>query len=450
MASTQDHSQEFSDYEKVYLQMSRAFKPIGKEHWGIHCICSIQVHDKDFGLTIKSLRNAWKSLAVDFPGLTVRPVQFTKQYQDLDEAILESWADETLHWDPSRQVDEIIQDAPPSDLPSLHFLPQSSEIVFLSQHWRTDALGCCVILDRLIDHLGAKQVPAELSRTARPQLSPCLETAAGASFDVDEEIQTYALETIEAFHAQAVRSGGLPYRGDDTLPPGNTRHRELIFSIDDTDHIAQACRSQDFTVSAAIHTALARAYFSFTDVEEQKQKGYTTVMAVNARPHLQSPYDQPSHACQSYVASITPTVPYNADFATTAQDLTHQYKTWCNDKLLKSLCWAYKYHLEKLTKPRRAPTGADAPPPKPPSGVTLSSLGIVEKHLRSEHGSVSVAKFRFGVSMMTRQTLLYAWTFRGELTLSLDYNEAYYSEEMAQEVLDKVRGHLVAGLELES
>lgn len=449
---------QFSDYEKVYLQMSRAFKPLKKEHWAVHCVCSIKYKPRTAGEgtldTYKALRNAWKRLAVEYPGLTVRPVEFTKHYVALNEAVLEAWASETFFVEDEACADDIVADSEPRELPNFHYLPHDSEIVLLSQHWRTDALGCCSLLNRFFQLLESGNAESSAIMKEISSLSPSLEAAAGASFEENADTQAYARKLVDAFHAKAVSAGGLPFEGDAIRPPARTKHHDLTFTISQTQRIVQACKDQRMSVSAAIHVALARTYFSFAETEKEKEAGYTTVMAVNMRPHLQVPYNEPTHACQTYVASITPNVPYTSEFSDAARALTHEYRSWYTEKFRRSLCWIYKYHAEKLFAPYAAPNPAKvqtidpAPPPlKPPSGVTLSSLGVVERHLEGRYGDrVMVEKFRFGVSMMTRQTLLYAWTFRGELTLSLDYNEAYYRHQMAAEVLFRVKKNLAEGL----
>lgn len=443
--------EEFSDYEKVYLQMSRAFKPLNRQHWAIYCVCHINYEPPVNGAgTETAIREAWKHLAVEYPGLTVYPSGFEKKYRPLSESVLETWAGQTFSVETTENPDDIITKAEPRGLPGLLYLPRSSEILLLSQHWRTDGLGCCMLLNRLFQLLAfGSSVSAALQKGV-PTLSPSMEVAAGASPEENEEIQAYSRERIAEFHAQAIKSGGLPFAGDAKKPPQNSRHLDLTFTTDETQAIVQACKDNATSTSAAIHAALAYTYFSFAEDEKEKQKGYTTVMAVNMRPHLQQPYNEPAHACQTYVASITPTVPYTAGFVDACRDLTREYHTWCTPKLLESLCWLYKYHAEKLFTPPKPPAvNGDAPaaPPKPPSGVTLSSIGVVERHLKHEYGeSLSVDGFRFGVSTMTRQTLLYAWTFCGQLTLSFVYNEAYYSEQMAEDVLGRVKMNLMRGL----
>ena len=306
-----------------------------------------------------------------------------------------------------------------------------------------------MLLDRLFQILAeGASVQASLRKEPRG-LSPCMEVAAGSSLVENEEIRAYARERIATFHQKAVKSGGLPFEGDSQRLPGRTAHRELTFDTEETSNIVRTCKSLDISVSAAVQAALARTYFSFAEDEEEKKEGYTAVVAVNMRHFLRSPYHEREHACQTYVSSITPTVPHAAGFVDAARDLTVRYKSWRTQQLLDSLAWMYKYNVEVLfgPKPEAKVARATGMPPKPPSGVTLSSLGIVESYLKARYGdSVNVEKFRFGVSMMTRQTLLYAWTFRGELTLSFDFNEAYHTDEMAKEILARVRAFLEEGL----
>lgn len=434
----------FSDYEKIYLNMSRTFAHMGKEHWAIHCVCSFQHASQNGGAdTASALKLAWKALLLEYPGLSVRPDGYTKHFVQLSESVVEEWANETFVVELDLSADEVISSAEPKALPYLFFLPPSSEIVFLSQHWRHDALGTCILLNRLFEILAAQHdvaSPPKMRSTILP--SPSLECAAGAIDDEDSELQDYARKYIDDFHRKAVHSGGLPFEGDATTTPDDTAHLEIIFDSTETAALVASCKARNISVSAAVHTALAKTVFSFSSLEE-RGTDYTTVMAVNMRGYLPSPYNTKAHACQTYVASITPTVSHSRSFDENAVDLTLAYRNWYSEEFLQSLKWIYKYHAAKLFAPR--PPGATAP--KPPSGITLSSLGVIEQYLTGHYGqAVKVDTFRFGVSMMTRQTLLYAWTFRGRLCLSLDYNSAYYKGEMAEDVLSRVRSYLEEGL----
>ena len=449
MGSVEDPSgsqalQTFSDYEKVYLNMSRAFAHLGKEHWAIHCVCGIRCDRwNDDAEMATAVEQAWKGLLYEYPGLSVKPEGSTKVFEPLSEQVVEQWADQTFSVGTGLSADDVVQRSGPGKLPSLVFLPESSELVFLSQHWRNDALGVCMMLNRLLELLARDgNEPTKPRLEERASLSPSMEDAAGSDQVADSKLQQYARQYIDSFHQKAVNSGGLPVGEDVAKLPGATAHREIVFGIDSTRAIVTACKMAGISVTAAIHVALAKTVLSLS-TDEQRALGYTTVMAVNMRDHLPSPYNTAAHACQTYVASITPTVQDDRDFISSAHDLTQEYRSWYSEDFRRSLRCIYQYHAAKLFASRPA----DAKPPKPPSGVTLSSLGVVKRCLKTEHGGgLSLDTFRFGVSMFTRQTLLYAWTFRGQLCFSLDYNSAYYDEGMVEKILGMVKWNLDDGL----
>lgn len=450
-------TKEFSGLEKIYRKMSTAFSHLEREHWGIHCVCRFRpgpsFQNRD---TVSALREAWKNLMLEFPGLSVVPDGLTRKIFVVPDAqAVDKWADQTFFVKPAGNADDIIANSIPRDLPSLYYLPSSSEIVFLSQHWRTDAIGTCMLLDRLFSILAQPpQVPGS-SHHERPKtekISPSLEDAAGSTSNEDPELQEFARQYIDNFHRKAVNTGGLRYKGDSTTLPSSTSHQDLVFTKESTTALISACKARHISVTAALHTALAHTVFLFAPPESQ-QTEYTTVMAINMRPHLPAPYNTQTHACQTYAASTTLTVHRNTDFAEAAANLTREYKGWYSEKFVKSLRWIYRYHAAKLFSPPPPPARPQGlPPPKPPSGVTLSSLGIIEQYLTgiylangkenkigdADAVAVEVDRFRFGVSMMTRQMLLYAWTFRGRLTLSLDYNSAYYEGRVVGEILESI------------
>lgn len=441
---------DFSGVEKIYRKMSIAFSHIGREHWGIHCVCSFRPGPSfPKRNTVTALREAWKALMIEFPGLTIVPDGLAKVFVVPDPQAADKWVDQTFFVEPAGNADTIIANSKPRDLPSLFYFPSSSEIAFLSQHWRTDAIGTCMLLDRFFSILAQ---PQDLgSSPGRPELEricPSLEDAAGSPENETPELQDFAREYIDDFHKKAINTGGLPYKGNPTALPASTSHQDLILTKDSTSALVAACKSRNISVSAAIHTALAHTVFSFAPPGDQRSE-YTTVMAVNMRAYLPPPYNTKTHACQTYVASITPTVQRNSDFSEATVALTREYKSWHNENFMQSLRWIYKYHADKLFAPR--PEGV--PAPKPPSGVTLSSLGVVEQYLTGDYGNaVHIDRFRFGVSMMTRQMLLYAWTFREQLNLSVNYNTAYYDISMVQDVLSHIITTMKEelGLELEA
>ncbi len=438
---------DFSGVEKIYRKMSTAFSHLGREHWGIHCVCRFHsgpsFAQRD---TATALREAWKALMIEFPGLSVVPDGLTKVFVVPDAQAANQWVNQTFFVKPAGNADAIIANSTPRDLPSLFYLPSSSELVFLSQHWRTDAIGTCMLLDRFFSLIAQPQdLDSSPGKPALEKISPSLEDAAGSPEHGTPELQEFARDYIDTFHKKALNASGLPYKGDLATPPASTSHQDLLLTKASTTALLAACKTLHISLSAAIHTALAHTAFSLAPPSSPLSE-YTTIMAVNMRGYLQPPYNTKAHACQTYVASITPTVQRRSEFAEAAAALTREYRSWHSEKFTRALRCIYEYHVDRLFAPRPA----EVPAPKPPSGVTLSSLGVVERYLTGDYGdAVRVDGFRFGVSMMTRQMLLYAWTFRGQVNLSVNYNTAYYDGGMAREVLSRIQGSLEKELGLE-
>ncbi|KAF6804796.1 hypothetical protein CSOJ01_09949 [Colletotrichum sojae] len=400
---TQPHTwtRPFEGIEKLYRGASLGFKHLGKEQWQIYCLCTLRV--KAGGDISAALSKAWLQLGLEFPNLTVRPDGMIKVYRELRDADadgLGGWLAETFfHMKKTSLVDDVIKEARgPDDLPRLHHFPGTSQVLFICSHWRVDAIGTCMLLDRLFSLLAGHE-----PRPSVHDLSPCLEDACGAvpMESCTAEMAQYARDAIAKHHADAV------------------------------------------------HAALAEAIFALAPAEsdgDDASRDFSTVIPVNVRDRLPGPYGGASHACAAYVTGITPVVRRRASFVDRARSLARSYRELHGDMFAKTMRLRYHFHAQKLLEEQPPLTMA------PPSGVTLSSLGVVEKHLpgvyvgAKEEPAVEVSDFGFGVSLLTRQMLLYAMTFRGRFRLSLNYNDAYHERASVQRILEHIVEVLEANL----
>lgn len=266
------------------------------------------------------------------------------------------------------------------------------------------------------------------------KLSPGTQDALGAPETVTPKLEALAHQHIEDHHKSAVHAAGLRFHGDASTPPGNPSRTAVVFTKASRVALVDSCKASGISVTSAVHAALANAVF---DLSLDNPPKYAAVVSVNMRDRLMSPYNSRDHAVQAYVTGVTPSVDRVSSFDEKARQLTAFYKGWYSEKSLRTFRLTTQYHAEPLSKPR--PQGM-----RPPSNVTLSSLGVIEKYLVGEYGragnTVRVTDFRFGVSMMTRQMLLYVWTFGGSLDLSVNYNTAYHDAKDAGEFLEAIRG----------
>jgi hypothetical protein len=83
----------------------------------------------------------------------------------------------------------------------------------------------------------------------------------------------------------------------------------------------------------------------------------------------------------------------------------------------------------------------------PPSSTpSLSSMGVVSEILQEKYGEWEVRSFWVSSTMMTGDFQMYCWTFRGRMTFSVCWNEAFYSMGMVDAVLEGTKVEMLAGL----
>ncbi|KAK0713562.1 hypothetical protein B0T26DRAFT_782641 [Lasiosphaeria miniovina] len=448
-ASPSVFTRDLGGVEKIYRLVSQSFQATGREHWGLYCECTFELDPlQPNDATAAALRSAWIALRHELPGLAVAPGGLDKATYTLPTASsVDAWADATFFVNaaPTPPLNAVVADYPLRDLPALHYFPSSSQLLFLASHWRVDGLGTCMVLDRLFALLATNTPPPP---SAWPndlaKISPSIEDAVGAppaaEAAADPATASFAREHIAKHHRNAVHAGGLATLGTPATPPGRTACAALTLSRTSTEALAAACKARAVSVTAAAHAALAETAFRLSPAP--KPERYAAVMSVNMRPRLQPAFRGAEHAVQTYVTGVTPSVGRDATFGERAAHLTAFYKEgWYSERFVRAMRLATQYHFEAMAAARgAAPQGVK---PKPPSNVLLSSLGVVDKYLAPRHAggdrAVRVTGFRFGVSMLTRQMLLYVWTFDGRLQLSVNYNEAYHGRAEAEAFLQTMK-----------
>jgi hypothetical protein len=429
---------EYDGAEKVFYSMSQAFKRHNREHGSVYTICRIN-GPSSLG---EKLRQAWIRLRFDFPALTVFEEGGKKTYLAATAANIETWANDTF-WvdDQADAARQVVGDLHLRKLPCLVFVPRSSEVLFHCSHWRIDALGACMVLNRLFNLLAELAItrPATLDsprwELENENLPPSLEDAYGSAKEPNPSTEAKAEEIRQRNFYTAYPSAGLPYRGDHSTPPGASRCQRVVFGKDTSTHLIRACKARGFTVTAAVHAACAASVLEVC-AADPRCDAYSTVVSANLRPLL--PRAASNYVCGTYVTGITHTLRRSDGFGSWCRQLTSGYRgDWDPPAYMDALRSIYKVHGKAMVE--LAASGARPPA----SNVTVSSLGVLDdRYLRADHGAVQVEDFHLGSAIMGRQPTLYIWSFRGCLTLSLDYNEAYYSEHQILALLDSIRSCL--------
>lgn len=432
---------ELGGLEKVYRFAFQSFRNIGQEQWLLHAICTI---DLGQGVNVAAaLRAGWRALLEEYPGLTVTvendQAMFRPQMLE-DDAKLNQLVEKTFAVETARTAEEAMAEYQLRDLPALVYLQSSSEVMLLTSHWRVDATGCCLLLNRLLQLAVARPGPSDggdAVADAVARLSPSMEDAAACPQHPSLDIAATADQVTGAFREAARKLLGLAYKGDGSTMPSKPATASIALSKEESRACIEACkRSGGISVSAAVLAALATAVVD----RNPGVSDFTTLVAVDMRRHLPRPYDGPKHACSAYVTSLAPTVrdAARASFLSSARALSHQFKTWHSD--------AYNAALREVYTRAAGALQTAPPPPRPPHGITLSSLGIVDRLIANR----GVTGFRFGVNVYTRQMLMYVWTFGGRLHMSINYNSAYYDAGTPRALLHDVCRTMAKGLDVQA
>ncbi|KAH8773757.1 hypothetical protein F5883DRAFT_548452 [Diaporthe sp. PMI_573] len=453
---------ELGGLEKIYRFSSQTFKPFGREQWLLHTICAINFNpDVDI---IAALRDGWKQLLFEHPALATTVDGYTAVHvQNFDNPeTLKDYMNQTFVLEPSRTAHEVITEYELKELPTLVFLQSTSELMLLASHWRIDATGCSLLLDRLFNLVVAQlsgpanNVTHGSSEDYFVQPPPSMEDAAAAPKSTSPEVENTADRVTRVFREAAQKTLGLTYKGDTSTAPGNSACESIVLTPESTKALIDTCKQHgSISVSAAVYASLGTALLQRNMSEASNPASeYTTIMAVNMRPHLPEPFNGPAYACAPYVSSITPKMQRGDGFLTSAAALTHELKTWHTDSYSTALREIYcRASGALLNRPR--PQG---PPPPPPHGITFSSLGIINKLITGTYPAtnapeashaISVNRFRFGVSIYTRQMLMYLWTFGGQMHMSINYNRAYYDPDAPRDLLKSIHCILEEGLAVE-
>lgn len=474
---------EFGGSEKIYHQVGGLFAQLKKEHYRVHCVCSLEFgssfEDRDYAIAVQE---AWKSLRTELPTLgVIADGTSHKIYKILGPEGKAEWLRQTFFVEPPERTSNDVIAREPSKLPTLHWLPSSCEIVFSCSHWRIDALGTNWIVDRLLTLLATPNNVKPVTPTV-DSISPALEEAYGASEACSPEQEAYARFHIQRFRENSFPNDRLPYKGDAKTLPGNPVRATIVFTPSSTESLIALCKSHNITVTTATMSALGQAVFGLADIDNREPKrekhDFTFATSVNVRPKLQPPYHSRAHAAQTYVAGTGCRIRRGKSLVESAQSLREHFKaTYEDDRILESLRAIYRFNSDATPVNQKKQEGniingareavSSSPPdsvqavptsapPLPPSNITISSLGIIDEYVTGEYGQgadgkplVRVREYNFGIDMMTRQMVTYVGTFKGRLQVSVSYNNGYYDVDVPMDILNRVKVALSEGLGLD-
>ena len=408
--------------ELMFKGIADQSQPLKKEHWFVRVFARFRFKSSPDDAET-ALRHAWKTLRYDHPQIACYAEGKNKVYETPSSTALELWLAKTFRVARFVTADGLADTILPSFQSTIHFLPDTSEVIICASHWQIDGVGALELLNNLFSVL-AHPRHIEFGTEAK-NLSPGLDEIAGFSSSSTSENDIAAAELLMQYTGN-LPSIGLPANLTSPLP-GITRRAVDELPAVISKAVIEACKARELTVTTALHSALILAAKRLDSRQPQPLR-YTSWASFSLRPYLQSPYNIPSrNPVTAYMVGLPVTI-IPSTFMEQALQLRPFYKQMSSKTTRSGLLSYYKSYISQVTDLFTKPAAQDAIMPSEP---VLDSIGIADRHLKRVYGdAVELLDFWLASDMLTAQLTVYAWTWQGKMTLSVCYNEQFHEEKV--------------------
>ncbi|MCJ1454840.1 hypothetical protein MMC28_005193 [Mycoblastus sanguinarius] len=426
--------------ELFYKTVAEAITTSTREHWTVSVSARFRLNSSA-GDAESALQHAWRTIRHDHPQIASFARGDVTTYETPNPKALDAWLAKTFLIEPTATADDLLASSQPSLLPTLYYLPRTSQIVIRSSHWRIDGIGAICLLNNFFAALAQPRRVEFSTEGEGKNLSPGLDEAANFSTDVSDEDDQAATDLFMQY-ANNLPSISLPIFSADRNP-GATRRSELTLPPATTGAVVSACRDRGFTVSTALHAALIVATTQLAS-DDPSAKNYTSWGTFDLRPYLRSLENHfHAHPVSVYALGLPLTVTPSS-FSVLAPKLRSFYKQLSLKNPLPTFLASY---VRKVTAMVSQTTPADTPVPAPP---VLINVGVADRYISHIYGSaVDVEYFWLATEVLTRQLTLYVWTWRDRMSFSICYNEGFYTAEFVEGFLQRVKSVLLDELSVD-
>ncbi|KAL2830812.1 hypothetical protein BDW59DRAFT_169986 [Aspergillus cavernicola] len=397
----------------------------GREQYTIHSKVKVEIKLPDIE---SALKHAWEQARYEEPDIATFMDGETKVYEVPDNTAPQEWLDSTFIISDTIDAEGLYRDAPRIKQATLYYLPKSTEIVLLAHHYTIDGVGALMWWHNYLSAV-ADPKPDITFGNEHVRLAPSLPEviAIGSTVPPTLEQSERATSMLVDYTSRLPGIGIASKVGK--VPPGQCQTATYTYSPETTAAIVRACKLNGITVTSAVHAAFIRVMIKHADPESNTSR-YTSAIELNLRDYLRAPYNKSATA--NYFTPLPFSVNLPASFTELVKALGHNYRTNVRDHPeILELTGLFTQALADIVK---TPEYKAAPIP---SDSLLSSLGVVEKYLRSSYsGTVVVKDFGFGLDIMLGMNSLHFYTFNDRLRLVYNYNDGYQDGAKLREYLD--------------
>ncbi|KAL4742696.1 hypothetical protein BDV11DRAFT_210932 [Aspergillus similis] len=342
-----------------------------------------------------------------------------------------------------------------------------ADLVLRAHHDIIDGMGTLLLLHNLFT-LAADahgQVSYELPQFGDEwsNLSPPLRRAAEIPAALSPEQEGDLREILEFNSAlkRGVEIASPPFRRHIALPG---KHQRVAITLPEgtTARLLAKCRTLGLSVTHAYHASIALAVGTLQECREtERTLRYVNYCLINERHHCKDPYSTPAHPASVYRSvsgrclSIDLTVPALGSpsqtamaediFLPVAEHVRDYYLEIRNNEEHIKLVPAY-WGMSILPRPESEPPAIPSRNETP--SASISSMGMLDKVIRHQYGIFNVDNPWVTGEELGTGLGFFLGTWKGRLTLSAAYNEAWHGKEEVLDALKRCNDIVFQGLGL--
>jgi len=419
--------------EAFYSATAAIGTPLGQEHLALKFGIKIGHNLPDAG---GALRQAWIASRYQHPKIAARSDGERLIYSVPDTSALDAWVEETFVTKPGVTARELFsQLTRPAAQMLLYYLPDSSEIVFFTSHWRLDGIGSMMFVSDFLSHLVAPDLSTRAFDWGKEvsNLPPGLDTALDLPATIPEDQDSAQNQSLMQFGAHLPSINILPV-GSTSVPSSTTEREELKLPSEFSSAIVAGCKKHDISVTSAMHAALIAATLALQD-PASPAKNYASWSAFSLRQSLPEPLQNSTYAVNGAHTGVPLTLVPSGSFLTDASELSGFYRSRLTSDEVKGRQVFHNKLKYQLSQP--LPEGFPIP-----ADPALNSIGVIDKYVKETYEAVDhrvgVENFWLGNTVCTPNVWIHLWQFHGQITLSALHNRGLYQQENIHALLQKV------------
>lgn len=490
--------------EQFYTSLAKAYEGTGRAFFAMTGFISLSIpvpESTPQGEVEKSLesalRKAWTQLRYDHPTIASRVIydenqkKCKKVYQVFSPSYtVQDWLDETFITidDGISGLEWCNSDPPVPAFPTIFFIRTglhngraTGDLILRSHHDIIDGTGTLLLFHNLLSHASHAYQAQSRPGYKLPQfgteyqnLSPPLRIAAQIPPELDEPHKQRMAE-IQKYNAtlrENVELASPPFNRDNS-GPGKHQRVAVTLSQEQTASILAACRELGLSITHAYHAAIPLVVRDLQEKgETERQVRYLNYSLINERVNCVEPYSTASHPASVYHSvsgkglAVDLTVPALENSSRTGTDsnsndtVLDQRKEYADvASIIRAFYLDIRYDKDHIflvpsywgmgTIPYPA-DGKTQPVParnETPS-VSISSMGVLDKVISHRYGEFEVEDPWVTGEELGTGLGLFLGTWKGRVTLSAAYNDAWHDKEEVLGFLNRCNDTTFSGLGL--